>query len=157
MSKAATQDLVLTGIQALMHSGERLAGLVKVVAGPWQYLVFPLLAAAVGLELTANYTPGMVAAPLALLCLMKIRTYVMVPTDQSLYLVRFQQRRVGTVEVIRPLADVGFIGGSMRLVLDGTAFWVQPLYLGADAEQFQRNLLAAAGIAVAYRGPPRLS
>ena len=70
-------------------------------------------------------------------------------TDQSLYVVRLQQRRVGAVDVIRPLADVGFEGGSMRLLLGGTAFWVQPLYLGADVEQFTRHL-QAAGIAVAY-------
>lgn len=150
MYKAATQDLVLSGIQALMHPGERLAGFVKVVAGPWQYLVFLFLAAAVGLELTANYVPGMVAALLALLCVMRMRTYALVLTDTSLYLVRIQQRRVGAVDVIRPLFDVPFEGGSMRLVLDGTAFWVQPAYLGADARQFERNLQAAVGVAVAY-------
>ena len=44
----------------------------------------------------------------------------------------------------------GFEGGSMRLVVAGTAFWVQPTYLGADAQQFERNLLAATGVAVAY-------
>jgi hypothetical protein len=150
MSKTTTQDLVLTGLQAMMHPGERLAGLVKVVAGPWQYLVYILLTAAVALVLTANTTPGMVAALLALLCVMKMRTYALVLTDQSLYIVRIQQRRVGTVDVIRPVTDVGFEGGSFRLVLDGTPFWVQPLYLGADTEQFERNLHAAAGIAVAY-------
>jgi len=150
MSKAATQDLVLTGIRSLLRPGERLAGLVKVITGPWQYLVLVLLAAAVALELTANYTPGMVAALLALLCLMKMRTYALVLTDQALYLVRIQQGRVGTVEVIRPINGVGFEAGSFRLVLDGTAFWVQPFYLGADTEEFQRNLQAAAGMAIAY-------
>ena len=35
-------------------------------------------------------------------------------------------------------------------MLDGTAFWIQPLYLGADTEEFQHNLEAAVGIAVAY-------
>ena len=150
MSKAATQDLVLNGIHALMHPGERLAGLVRVVAGPWQYLVFVFLAAAVGLELASAYVPGMVAALLALLCVMRMRTYALVLTDTSLYLVRIQQRRVGAVEVIRPLADVGFEGGSMRLVIAGTPFWVQPTYLGADAQQFERNLQAATGVAVAY-------
>ena len=40
-----------------MHPGERLAGFVKVVAGPWQYLVFIFLAAAVGLELTGELVP----------------------------------------------------------------------------------------------------
>jgi hypothetical protein len=150
MSKVATQELVLSGIQALMHPGERLAGLVKVTAGPWLYLVALFLAAAVGLELTANFVPGMVAALLALLCVMKMRTYALVLTDTSLYLVRIQQRRVGAVEVIRPLADVGFEGGSIRLVIAGTPFWVQPTYLGADAQQFERNLQAATGVAVAY-------
>jgi hypothetical protein len=150
MSKATTQDLVLTGIQALMHPGERLVGLIKVVTGPWQYFVYLFLAAAVGLELTANYVPGMVAALIALLCVMKMRTYALVLTDQSLYLVRIQQRRVGAVDVIRPLADVGFEGGSMRMVIDGIAFWVQPMYLGADTQQFERNLIAASGVAVAY-------
>jgi hypothetical protein len=149
MSKAATQDLVLSGIQALMHPGERLVGLVRVVAGPWQYLVVLFLTVAVALELTANYVPGMVAALLALLSVMKMRTYALALTDQSLYVVRLQQRRVGAVDVIRPLADVGFEGGSIRLLLGGTAFWVQPLYLGADVEQFTRHL-QAAGIAVAY-------
>ena len=150
MSKVATQDLVLTGIRALMHPGERLTGFVKVVAGPWYYLVILFLIAAVGLELTANLVPGMVAALLALLCVMRTRTYALVLTDQSLYIVRIQQRRVGTVEVIRPVTDIAFAGGSFRLVLDGTAFWVQPLYLGGDAEEFERNLQAAAGVAVAY-------
>ena len=150
MSKSATQDLALSGIQPLMHPGERLTGLVKVVAGPWQYLVVLFLAAAVALELTANYVPGMVAALLALLCVMKMRTYALTLTDQAIYIVRLQQHRVGTVEVIRPLVDVAFIGGSLRLMLDGTAFWVQPLYLGADTEEFQHNLEAAVGIAVAY-------
>jgi hypothetical protein len=92
----------------------------------------------------------MVAALLALLCVMKIKSYALTLTDQALYIVRIQQRRVGTVEVIRPLLDVGFADGSLRLVLDGTPFWVQPLYLGADTEQFRRNLQAAAGVAVAY-------
>lgn len=150
MSKSATQDLALSGIQPLMHPGERLTGLVKVVAGPWQYLVVLFLAAAVALELTANYVPGMVAALLALLCVMKMRTYALTLTDQAIYIVRLQQHRVGTVEVIRPLVDVAFIGGSLRLMLDGTAFWIQPLYLGADTEEFQHNLEAAVGIAVAY-------
>ena len=150
MSKAATHDLALRGIQPLMHPGERLTGLVKVVAGPWQYLVVLFLTAAVALELTANYVPGMVAALLALLCVMKMRTYALTLTDQAIYIVRIQQHRVGTVEVIRPLIDLAFIGGSLRLVLDGTAFWVQPLYLGADTEEFQHNLEAAVGIAVAY-------
>jgi len=150
MNKAATQDLVLNGIQALMHPGERLAGFVKVVAGPWQYLVFIFLAAAVGLELTGKLVPGMVAALLALLCVMRMRTYALVLTDTSLYLVRIQQRHVGAADVIRPLFDVGFEGGSMRLVIDGIAFWVQPAYLGADTQQFERNLRAAAGVAVAY-------
>jgi hypothetical protein len=150
MSKAATQDLALTGIRHLMLPSERLAGLVRVVAGPWQYLVALFLSAAVVLELMANYVPGMVAALLALLCVMKIKSYALTLTDQALYIVRIQQRRVGTVEVIRPLLDVGFADGSLRLVLDGTPFWVQPLYLGADTEQFRRNLQAAAGVAVAY-------
>ncbi len=134
----------------MMYPGERLAGLVRVVAGPWQYLVVLFLSAAVGLELTANLVPGMVAALLALLCVMKMKTYALALTDQALYIVRIQQRRVGTVEVIRPLGDVAFVGGSVRLVLDGTAFWVQPLYLGTDTEEFQRNLHAASGVAVAY-------
>jgi hypothetical protein len=150
MSKAATQDLVLNGIQAMMHPGERLAGLIKVVVGPWHYFVYVFLAAAVALELTANYVPGMVAALLALLCVMRMRTYALALTDQSLYLVRIQQRRTGTIEVIRPLTEVGFEGGSMRLVLDGTAFWVQPSYLGTDTREFDRNLRAATGVAVAY-------
>jgi hypothetical protein len=150
MSKAATQDLVLNGIHALMHPGERFAGLVRVILGPWQYLVYVFFAAAVGLELAAAYVPGMVAALLALLCVMRMRTYALVLTDTSLYMVRLKQRRVGAVEVIRPLSEVGFEGGSMRLVVAGTAFWVQPTYLGADAQQFERNLLAATGVAVAY-------
>ncbi len=150
MSKAATQDLALSGIHPMMYPGERLAGLVRVVAGPWQYLVVLFLAAAVGLELTANLVPGMVAALLALLCVMKMKTYALALTDQALYIVRIQQHRIGTVEVIRPLLDVAFVGGSVRLVLDGTAFWVQPLYLGADTEEFQRNLRTASGVAVAY-------
>ena len=150
MSKATTQDLALRGIQPLMHPGERLAGLVRVVAGPWQYLVALFFAAAVGLVLTANQIPGMVAALLALLCVMKMKTYALTLTDQAVYIVRIQQRRVGTVEVIRPLVDVAFLGGSLRLVLDGTAFWIQPLYLGADTGEFQRNLESALGIAVAY-------
>jgi hypothetical protein len=133
-----------------MHPGERLTGLVKVVAGPWQYLVVLFLTAAVAFVLTANYVPGMVAALLGLLCVMKMRTYALTLTDQAMYIVRIQQHRVGTVEVIRPLIDVAFIGGSLRLVLDGTAFWVQPLYLGADTEEVQHNLEAAVGIAVAY-------
>jgi hypothetical protein len=150
MSKEATQEQVQNGIQALMRPGERLAGLIKVTAGPWQYLVGLFLLAAVALELTANLVPGMVAALLALLCVMKTRAYVLALTDNALYIVRIQQRRVGTVEVIRPITEVGFEGGSMRLVLDGTAFWVQPMYLGADTQQFERNLQSATGVAVAY-------
>jgi hypothetical protein len=134
MSKAATQDLALTGIQPLMYPGEHMTGLVRVVA----------------LELTAHLVPGMVAALLALLCVMKMKTYALTLTDAAIFVVRIQQHRVGTVEVIRPLADVSFLSGSVRLVLDGTAFWVQPLYLGADTEEFQRNLRAASGVAVAY-------
>jgi uncharacterized membrane protein YcfT len=154
MNKAATQDLVLNGIQALMHPGERLAGFVKVVAGPWQYLVYFFLATAASLALlateTGNFVPAMVAALLALLCVMRMRTYALVLTDTSLYLVRIQQGRVGAVDVIRPLFDVGFEGGSMRIVIEGSAFWVQPAYLGADAQEFERNLQAAAGVAVAF-------
>lgn len=154
MSKAATQELVLNGIHALMHPGERLAGFVRVVAGPWQYLAFFLLATAAGLALlateTGNFVPCMVAALLALLCVMRMRTYALVLTDTSLYLVRLKQGRVGAVDVIRPLFEVGFEGGSMCLVVDGTGFWVQPTYLGADTRQFESNLRAATGVAVAY-------
>ncbi len=151
MSKAATQDLALSGIQPLMHPGERLTGLVKVVAGPWQYLVVLFLAAAVALELTAIYVPGMVAALLALLCVMRMRTYALTLTDQALYIVRLQQHRVGTVEVIRPL-------GRRRLRSAARFAWCSTARLSGSSpstsaptpEEFQHNLEAAVGIAVAY-------
>ena len=75
----------------------------------------------------------------------------MVLTDEALYMVHLRGRTIGSVEVIRPLVAVGFDRNLLRIELDGRPFWVRPLYLGADADNFERRLRAAStGIAVAY-------
>ena len=63
----------------------------------------------------------------------------------------FAAASIGSVEVIRPLVAVGFDRNLFRIELDGRPFWVRPLYLGADADNFERRLRAAStGIAVAF-------
>ncbi len=151
MSKATTEELVLSAVQPRMRLGERLVGLVRVDAGPWLYLALLLLAAAFALEVNRLHDFAILAVLVAALCALRIKGYALVLTDQALYVVHLIGKSVGNVEVISPLVAVGFERTLLRMELDGTAFWLHPLYLGEDAEKFERRLLAAAtGVAVAY-------
>jgi hypothetical protein len=151
MSKAATEELVLNAVQPRMRIGERLVGLVRVEAGPRLYLAFLLLGTAFALEANHLRDLAIVAVLLAALSALRMNGYALVLTDVALYVVHLKGKSVGSVDVIKPLVAVGFERNMLRMELDGTAFWLHPLYLGEDADKFERRLRAAAGgVAVAY-------
>lgn len=151
MSKGTAEELVLNAVQPRMRLGERAVGLVRVDSGPWLYLALVLVAAA--FALVVNHAQGfaIMALLLAALSALRVKSYAMVLTDEALYVVNLRGRSVGTVETIRPLVAVGFERNLLRMELDGRPCWLHPLYLGADADNFERRLRAAStGIAVAY-------
>lgn len=151
MSKTATEELVLNAVQPRMRLGERLVSLVRVDTGPWLYLALLLLAAAFALVINHAQDYALMSALVAALCALRVNTYAMVLTDEALYMVHLRGRAVGSVEVIRPLIAVGIERNLMRIELDGRPFWLRPMYLGGDADNFERRLRAAStGIAVAY-------
>jgi hypothetical protein len=149
MSKAKLEDLVLDAIQPQMVGGERVVGLVRVTIGPWLYVTLVLLAAASALALNGAADLSLMAMLLALLSALRIRSYALALTDRSLFIVRLQTGRAGNVDAIRPLAGVRFSRALLRVEIEGTAFWLQPLDAGAGAAEFEQRLTAAAGGVVA--------
>jgi hypothetical protein len=151
MSKATAEELVLNAVQPRMRLGERLTGLVRVDAGPWLYLTFLILAASFALALNHATDLAFISLLVAALCALRIHSYAMVLTDEALYMVHLKGRAVGNVEAIRPLAAVGFDRNLLQMEVDGRGYWLHPLYLGEDADNFERRLRAAStGIAVAF-------
>jgi hypothetical protein len=134
-----------------MRLGERLVSLVRVDAGPWLYLTLLMLAAAFALAINHSQDLAVLSILVAALSALRIHAYAMVLTDEALYVVHLKGRAVGNVEVIRPLATIGFDRSLARMVVDGRAYWLHPLYLGEDADNFERRMRAAStGIAVAF-------
>ena len=151
MSKAAVEELVMNAVQPRMRLGERPVSLVRVDTGPWLYLALLLVAAAFVLLVNQGQDLALMSVLVAALCALRIKSYAMVLTDEALYMVHLRGRTIGSVEVIRPLVAVGFDRNLFRIELDGRPFWVRPLYLGADADNFERRLRAAStGIAIAF-------
>lgn len=151
MSKGTMEELVLNAVQPRMRLGERAVGLVRVDSGPWLYLALVLVAAAFALVVNHAQEFAIMSLLLAALSALRVKGYAMVLTDEALYVVNLRGRSVGTVETIRPLVAVGFDRNLLRMELDGRPFWLHPLYLGGDADNFERRLRAAStGIAIAY-------
>ncbi len=151
MSKGTVEELVLNAVQPRMRLGERAVGLVRVDSGPWLYLALVLVAAAFALFVNHAQEFAIMSLLLAALSALRVKGYAMVLTDEALYVVNLRGRSVGTVETIRPLVAVGFERNLLRMELDGRPFWLHPLYLGGDADNFERRLRAAStGIAIAY-------
>ncbi len=151
MSKAAAEELVLNAVQPRMRLGERLVSLVRLDSGPWLYLALLLLATAFALFINHAQDFALMSALVAALCALRVKSYAMVLTDEALYVVHLRGKAVGGVEVIRPLVAVGFERNLMRIELDGRPFWLRPMYLGEEADNFERRLRAAStGIAIAF-------
>jgi hypothetical protein len=128
-----------------------MVSLVRVDAGPWLYAAIVLLAAAFALFINHANDFALMSVLVAALCALRVRSNALALTDEALYVVHLRGRAVGSVEVIRPLAAVGFDRNLLRVELDGRPFWLHPQYLGDDADDFERRMRAAAtGIAVAY-------
>jgi hypothetical protein len=151
MSKATAEELVMSAVQPRMRLGERLISVVRVDSGPWLYLALLLFAAALVLEISQAQDLAIMSVLLGALCALRVRPYAMVLTDEALYVAQLRGRTVGTVEVIRPLVAVGFGRNLVRMELEGRPFWLHPLYIGEEADNFERRMRAAArGIAVAF-------
>jgi uncharacterized membrane protein YjjP (DUF1212 family) len=151
MPKAAVEELVMNAVQPRMHLGERPVSLVRVDSGPWLYLALLLVAAAFALLINQGQDFALMSVLVAALCALRVKSYAMMLTEEAIYMVHLRGHTIGSVEVIRPLIAVGFDRNLCRIELDGRPFWVRPLYLGADADNFERCLRAAStGIAVAY-------